>query len=163
MWLTVEYLETFWLLYVHLFLHKSIEKHSFQIHLMNAPPHLHWECKDGSNGRVPCNWCKILIIVDPLNLWESLGHTSVILLLHTPINNFLYLVDPSRYNHWFVDRSWDNLPCTVLDNGVIILYHCINPNWLLHYLLKGRWLCHNTLAHKRHVSSKLVCRMSLSA
>ena len=161
MQLAAEDIETFRLLYVHLFLNDPIEKHSLHIRLMNFPTHLHWESKDGPYGRILCGGCKGFLIINPVDLWEAPGHKSSLVFLNTPISRLFYLIDPSWTFHWFTNRPWNNLPSTISDNGFILLHHYIYPCGLLYCFLKIRWLCRNTFAHEIHVSSESVRRLSL--
>ena len=95
-------------------------------------------------------------------MWEVPGKKSCLILLDAPINSLLYLVDPSWSYNLFSHRPWNNLPSIVSDNWVILLHHGIYPCGILGFF-KRRWLCHNKLAHKSHVSSISVRWLSLFA
>ena len=153
MWLSVEGLKTFWLLNVHLFLNHPIEEGYLYIHLMYLPFHLRWKCNDGFHWWVPCDWCKGLIIINPLHLREPPDHKFFPVFHNSPICYLLHLVDPPGSYKWLSLWSWDKFPCTVPNNEVILLSHGINQNWLLHCFLKRGWFYFYTFAHKIYVAS----------
>ena len=93
-------------------------------------------------------YCSNIIL---LNLWKATGNKSCLILLHTIISSFLYLVNPMGTDRWLALRSPNHVPNTVTNYGVILLHHSINPNRLLHCFLKGRWLGLNTFPSKGHV------------
>ena len=71
MGLSPKHLEPLWLLNVCLLLYKTIQKHYLHIHLMDLPTH---PCCNGHNtldGNISQNRCECLIIVNPLNMRES--------------------------------------------------------------------------------------------
>ena len=84
------------------------------------------------------------------------------ILLYTSWHSHQQLSLPCRSILILPHQPWNNLPSIVSDNGVILLHHGIYPCGLLHCFFKRRWLYHDTLAHKSHVSSKSVRWLSLS-
>ena len=60
----------------------------------------------------------------------------------------LHLIHPAWSYNWLVLRPWDNFPCTIPNNGVILLYHGINPYGLLNFFLEWGWISLYTLSHK---------------
>jgi len=92
--LTVKGLKTFRLLYVHLFLNHSIKEHCLYIHLMYLSTHVCWYCQYRSDRWVPFYKSKGILIVIPLYLWKAAGNKSCLILLHTTIWSFIYLVNP---------------------------------------------------------------------
>lgn len=83
--------------------------------------------------------------------------------VNVAISNLLYLVKPSRTHHWFVLRSWDHIPHTVLNHKVILLYRNIKPDWLLHCFLERRRFGLYTLPNQGHVTSLSLRWRPLSA
>ena len=110
------------LLNIFLLLYNPIEKCGLHIHLVDLPTHL---CCNGdycSDRRVMRNWCKGLVIIYSLYLWEFLCHKMSFVLLNTTVRSMLDRVKPPRSHNWLFPQSRYNLPNIILHNGMILLH-----------------------------------------
>ena len=125
------------LLYVNLFLNKTIEECNIHIHLEKYPSHNKSKRNSNSTRGVPGHWIECLIIIHTLFLRESTCHELIFVLLDASIFHMLDLVDPSRSHHRLPLRSQYYLPQIIIHDGLVILHHGISPCLLVCNILIG--------------------------
>ena len=119
------------LLYIHLFLYRTMQKCSLHIHLMKTPSLRSSKSYDRSNGGILGHRCKYVIIVYAFLLREATGNESCLELFSTSIRSMLDLVEPFRGDNLFVFRSWNHIPDVILHYGLILFVHHILPDLML--------------------------------
>jgi hypothetical protein len=113
--------------HVHLLLEVTIVESGLDIHVMDTPPLLGSEHEENADRLDVSHGCERIIVNDPLLLDEATRDEPHLVLDHHPSLVLLELEHPLQSDQAVARRQVDELPRTVVLNGVHLLLHCGTP------------------------------------
>ena len=119
---------------------------------MLFPFHRGSKWNDGSNGGLPRNWRKSIIIFFSLFLGESSTHESCLVFFNTLIHNILNILYPFGGHCWLPFRYWHNFPHIVLHDWLVLFIHFLLPHFLTSFFFIRVRFFINDFCHERCIA-----------